>query len=678
MTASLLLISLGPVQDFIASARRCQDLWYGSWLLSELARHVATVVETRVGGESVIFPASLQGDSSVEEKPAVGNKILVKVSGQWSCRDVAEQGKSAMLARLVTLANHAFDRVLDKHNAFDRSLALQQVVDLIEYQWVAVTLQSEEAYSKTRARAEELLAARKNARTWIQVPWTHDDKGTPRMLGVPKSSLDGMRESVLHEKLYTRSGTSTINPEQLRKSYFVKPAERLCGIGLLKRVGAEPAENSDLPQTYPVFHSTSHVAAAPLLTRLIKRDGAISALGSYLQTLHSLGVDVNRFRVRAEGRVQSKLGWSWDWRGEAKKQEADPFRRFTTDVGGRRLFLDGYLLFESRLRDILEQYSPVYNAERLNRAVVELKNFFGALGCGGPTPYYCVLLADGDAMGKALDAQPSIQDHKRIGRALDDFSIKCRSIVEEHAGSLIYAGGDDVLALLPLHTAIGCANTLRIDFAERLKNATPGVKEHPTLSIGLGIAHHMDDMAHGRVVAKRAETLAKSYPGKNALGIIVSKRSGADLEVVGGWDEPFALHDRISMWCKLLHAEAIPDKVAFELEESVAPLMIKGVAKTYADAEEKRKAEEEETNNLRNVALSLARRALNRRQSHRGEVYMNQPGTEDDVTEMLRQRVAHTIGDNDHPCAAVTALSHEIQVARTFLEALELAWEDPS
>jgi CRISPR-associated protein Cmr2 len=30
-----MVIGVGPVQEFIASARRSRDLWFGSWLLSE-------------------------------------------------------------------------------------------------------------------------------------------------------------------------------------------------------------------------------------------------------------------------------------------------------------------------------------------------------------------------------------------------------------------------------------------------------------------------------------------------------------------------------------------------------------------------------------------------------------------------------------------------------------------
>ncbi len=33
-----LVCTIGPVQDFIATARTSQDLWFGSWMLSEMAK----------------------------------------------------------------------------------------------------------------------------------------------------------------------------------------------------------------------------------------------------------------------------------------------------------------------------------------------------------------------------------------------------------------------------------------------------------------------------------------------------------------------------------------------------------------------------------------------------------------------------------------------------------------
>ena len=52
---SLFLVTLGPVQDFIASARRTRDLHFGSWFLSELSRAVAHEINAQK--EYLIFPA---------------------------------------------------------------------------------------------------------------------------------------------------------------------------------------------------------------------------------------------------------------------------------------------------------------------------------------------------------------------------------------------------------------------------------------------------------------------------------------------------------------------------------------------------------------------------------------------------------------------------------------------
>ncbi len=40
--------------------------------------------------------------------------------------------------------------------------------------------------------------------------------------------------------------------------------------------------------------------------------------------------------------------------------------------------------------------------------------------------------------------------------------------VAEHHGALVYSGGDDVLAFLPLDTALDCAGALRASFADDL------------------------------------------------------------------------------------------------------------------------------------------------------------------------------------------------------------------
>src|SRR6185437_4355159 len=53
---ALLTVALGPVQDFIAAARKASDLWAGSHLLSTLAWQAMKVVCERLGPDAVLFP----------------------------------------------------------------------------------------------------------------------------------------------------------------------------------------------------------------------------------------------------------------------------------------------------------------------------------------------------------------------------------------------------------------------------------------------------------------------------------------------------------------------------------------------------------------------------------------------------------------------------------------------
>ena len=59
----------------------------------------------------------------------------------------------------------------------------------------------------------------------------------------------------------------------------------------------------------------------------------------------------------------------------------------------------------------------------------------------------------------------SLSYHLQFSEALSNFALRCAGpIVEHFEGRLIYAGGDDVLALLPADTALQCARSLRRAF----------------------------------------------------------------------------------------------------------------------------------------------------------------------------------------------------------------------
>ncbi len=55
----LFLVTIGPVQDFIAASRKTRDLWFGSMLLGKVSRAAAVALENHIDkarGDALIFP----------------------------------------------------------------------------------------------------------------------------------------------------------------------------------------------------------------------------------------------------------------------------------------------------------------------------------------------------------------------------------------------------------------------------------------------------------------------------------------------------------------------------------------------------------------------------------------------------------------------------------------------
>ena len=83
----LLVFSIGPVQEFIAAARRTRDLWFGSEMLSEVSRAAAGVI----GDGRLIFPSSIDPRLA----PSVANVILAELGDGDDPRKVAELAREA-------------------------------------------------------------------------------------------------------------------------------------------------------------------------------------------------------------------------------------------------------------------------------------------------------------------------------------------------------------------------------------------------------------------------------------------------------------------------------------------------------------------------------------------------------------------------------------------------------
>jgi CRISPR-associated protein Cmr2 len=521
----ILLIALGPIQDFIAAGRRCRDLWFGSWVLSELSKATAHAVG-ETPGAVLVFPGAPLPKLAAGSETSVANKIVVCVPDGISAEEVAEQGRVAMRTRLTEIRRIAFQKIDDPGDEFfHRAKAVAQVDDLIEYVWASAP-EGPAGYGAARQAAEALLGARKNTRLWGPVPWG---------AAVPKSSIDGERESVIFEEAFAE-----LDPAELRHRFGIGKAERLCGVGLLKRHGTRQGKKEKRYGHH--FLSTGHLAAWPLLERMgnlpaIEKEALKSLWKTFLDTLLGDGVKLGDTEVYAE-------------------QSAHPH-----PVLGRS---DAGLLFETRIADLFEGQDPATIQEPVRRAREALAPFLKRLKVREPWPYYAILVADGDHMGRAIQQQKTIEGHQALSRALDTFAGSVTQTVEkEHGGELIYAGGDDVLAFVPLHRVLACAQALAKDFGEALADFP--VEEGggaPTLSVGIGICHFLDPMGGALHVARRAEKLAKTT--RNALAVIVDKRSGPEVETLGPWG---MVDQDLAAFVQMHWNDWVPDGAAYELRE---------------------------------------------------------------------------------------------------------------
>lgn len=517
---SFFIYTLGPIQDFIATAKRCRDLWFSSWLLSELSKAAARAVAQYpgVGHGALVFPHVADPRTLAPGTTmSVANKIVAELPDSVPPGDVAQACQRLISERLHALrdaALNSIDKTAQQH--LERRIADLQIDDLIEAQWVSVQHTTDQ-YVDARAEAEALLRSAKQTKLWGLVPWSASHS--------PKSSLDGLRESVITAGAHRN--------ELLRRSLGLDENEHLCGVGMLKRHGRRRDPDDKYSDAHRFF-STPHLAAIPLLDRMraLGPESKLRVEQLWTEYLHVL---------------KAKEAWL---------EETVPERLREPILGCH----DGQLLYEGRIAERFEHLDEKSRRATVKQVLPSLHALLDALGPGGaPCPYIAILVADGDHMGNAIHQQTSPEAHRKLSAALDGFSRGACRIVEDARGQLIYAGGDDVLAFVPLHRALECAQELRLRFATALKDFGDAASS-PTLSVGIGICHFMDPMTLSLAVARNAEKLAKRE--RNSLAIIVDKRSGAPISVCGAWEK---IDVALQTLIKLHLEDKVPDKLAHDL-----------------------------------------------------------------------------------------------------------------
>ncbi|MCK9174760.1 MAG: type III-B CRISPR-associated protein Cas10/Cmr2 [Desulforhopalus sp.] len=514
----LLSISVGPVQEFIASARKLRDLWYGSWLLSELSKAVAKYLSD--AGCDLIFPG-IEDKGKLEPKSELNtaNKILVRTGemAEGEPEALVEEARKAFYDRWQGMAQSALKTISTKDQRnINRKLFKEELDDFGEFfaAWTPLT----ENYSDSLVRCERLLAGRKALREFSAAPWNG--------AGIPKSSLDGIRESVLRGNKF--------------HSCQLKKGEHLDAMGLIKRFGP-------VREKSPHFDNFAQLAVEPLLDRLAELAvtdpsfaATIASLPSAERLYPSGGAPV---KPPKNGR---KLSLPEDFPVELLLPLS-----FAEEYGQHRDSVEGEV-WEKLKKDI----------QQLHRKA------------GEPGPYVCLLVGDGDNMGQTLSKMKEMDHHRQFSVELDRFAVGVRNVFAQYSGKVVYSGGDDVMGYTPLHTMLSCAEAINRSFSKVMKDACAGteIDSPPTFSLGVAIVHVKHPMDQSIVLARQAETLAKQQ-GRNRLAITQSKRSGSDIKLCGLWEEDNALKPfvtRMNEWVQRYRNGAFSSRLAYQLRALVA------------------------------------------------------------------------------------------------------------
>lgn len=529
MTQYVLTLSIGPVQEFIASARRSRDLWSGSWLLSEMAKAAAKSLFE--AGAQMVFPFvdeatkdRLEPCDRMDDNFSVGNKIQVQVDAadDADVRYLVEQAKAAAQSRFETIARQARQALQKLQARQDLNAALRdeiwqmQLNDYLEIQaaWARIT---EKGYSDASQRAASGLAARKATRDFTS---TGASNAWDERFMLPKSSLDGARETVLLEKANGDADLSDV----VRRKLGLSRSEQLDCAGIVKRLGGNSEQ----------FTPVTRVAADAWLQGLPENE--LSKLCDAYEPLIALNLAT---RVKGNQDIYADF----------------PF--------------DAQLLYRNRLDAALSDNKNNADAsEKLSNLKNALKPIWHKYG--EPCSYWAMLLADGDRMGELLDRAKTIGEHQAITEALSTFAESVPAKMRDFRAQCVYAGGDDVLGFVALDKAVDCADALRQAFSDSLKKVSDVLKAEkaPTLSVGLAICHISTPLGNVRRLAKHVEKVAKgdNYPAdqqRNGLGITLSVRSGSDSDWRVQWSDEAGLA-AFEKWKKWYREKKISSRIAYD------------------------------------------------------------------------------------------------------------------
>ncbi len=513
-----LRMTIGPVQGFVAQSRRTRDLWGSSYLLSFLSahamhgvqRHGGHIIQPSVDSDSLFRWVSADPDDPSKRGPipsmgSVPNLFVAKLADDVDPAAVAQAGRDALLLAWTQICDAVWARFIDRwadRGDGTATIWARQTSAFWEIRWAAGDSQE-----------TGILLARRKHWSSRRLPDEPGDKCTlmpdfQELSGFVRASSQADREN--QDAFWDRLRRD-VGPLNLRGD------ERLCALALVKRLfplEASKAIGWDLDTTR--WPSTASLAAAPWLKRVCS--AAPQAAATFADALRQ---SIPKQALHASHRAIPALA----------------------SLHGPLLSIDANYFQPSFLADErvcpLSEHIPAEHHKKQRQTLIEhlgdLQNAIDHQGfpLGRPPVFHALLLADGDRLGVLA----SRLGGNAVSKALASFTEEVPRIVKANDGVTVYAGGDDVLALLPMNTALACASSL----ADRY-SACFGDDQHDakaTLSAAVVFAHlrlPLSSVLHH--AHHLLDEVAKDQNGRDSLAVALLKRGGLNASWVSTWQRP--------------------------------------------------------------------------------------------------------------------------------------------
>ncbi len=514
------IFQIGPVQDFITCARKLQDYWCGSYLLSFLNCHAIHTIEK--GGGEIIYPSYSNqkiyqyvkkvinngfSPPLIEElKPTIPNRFVALLESN-NAKSLLEQAENAVNDAFGNLVKSVKDELTKNiNNSPDltvwNEIWQRQTNNFFEVYWSISELK--DGYQNSYQKAERLFNARKGIRDFAQ----SSEMGY-------KCTLCGERES-----LNTETGGSLIRQKlksfwrevKGKTGYRLKENEHLCSICVSKRF------IPDYVFKRTCFPSTSTISVASFVYYVITHSTDLNKLiEDFTQKVNGVKKCLPELDYRVEPLPKIK---------QTAEEKYDDF-----------IYLDGDWFFEEFYENLKggrpsNLVNQIDDAERALRTLVtesikiaKTKNEIPVV----PLKYYAVFQMDGDDIGKHISQKKSKEEHKQLSKSLCDFSDIIPEIIEKkYLGQVVYFGGDEGVAFVSLSDFLPVIENCYKKFI----SLNPSI----TASIGVVIAHHQAALRRVmRELRRITKEVKREIAGKDCFKVAIIKRSGGVTYASAKW-----------------------------------------------------------------------------------------------------------------------------------------------